>query len=68
MGDGIFKSAGNVRATGKFTLLVPDMESGDAVELVGAGKYTNTRPERRLRLDYAHSANEAGVRHPLLTT
>ncbi|WP_322818670.1 pyridoxamine 5'-phosphate oxidase family protein [Tepidiforma sp.] len=51
VGDGIFKSAGNVRATGKFTLLVPDLESGDGVELVGAGKYTNTRPERKLRLD-----------------
>lgn len=51
VGDGIFKSAGNVRATGKFTLLVPDWESGDGVELVGVGKYTNTGLERKLRLD-----------------
>lgn len=51
VGDGIFKSAGNVRATGTFTLLVPDSQSGDGVELVGVGRYTNTRPERKLRLD-----------------
>jgi hypothetical protein len=51
VGDGIFKSAGNVRATGRFTLLVPDLDSGDGVELVGTASYTNTRPERRLRLD-----------------
>ena len=51
VGDGVFKSAGNVRATGKFTLLVPDLESGDGVELVGMAAYTNTRPERRLRVD-----------------
>jgi hypothetical protein len=51
VGDGVFKSAGNVRATGRFTLLVPDLESGDGVELVGSGAYTNIRPERRMRLD-----------------
>ena len=51
VGDGVFKSAGNVRATGHFTLLVPDLESGDGVELVGVATYTNTRPERRPRLD-----------------
>jgi hypothetical protein len=51
VGDGVFKSAGNVRATGAFTLLVPELDSGDGVELVGEGKYTNLRPERRMRLD-----------------
>jgi hypothetical protein len=51
VGDGVFKSAGNVRATGSFTLLVPDLDSGDGVEIVGIGRYTNTRPERRRRLD-----------------
>lgn len=51
VGEGVFKSAGNVRATGRFTLLVLDLESGDGAELVGAGSYTNTRPERRMRLD-----------------
>jgi uncharacterized protein len=51
VGDGVFKSAGNVRATGAFTLLVPDLDTGDGVELVGEGKYTNLRPERKLRLD-----------------
>jgi hypothetical protein len=51
VGDGVFKSAGNVRATGIMTLLVPDHESGDGVELVGRGDYRNIRPERRQRLD-----------------
>jgi hypothetical protein len=51
VGDGVFKSAGNVRATGGFTLLVPDLESGDGVELIGSGAYTNLRPERKMRLD-----------------
>jgi Pyridoxamine 5'-phosphate oxidase len=51
VGDGVFKSAGNLRATGAFTLLVPDLDTGDAVELVGQGKYTNIRPERKMRLD-----------------
>jgi hypothetical protein len=51
VGDGVFKSAGNVRATGIMTLLVPDHESGDGVELVGRGEYRNIRPERRQRVD-----------------
>lgn len=51
VGDGVFKSAGNVRATGRFTLLVPDLASGDGVEVVASGAYTNTRPERRKRVD-----------------
>lgn len=46
IGDGVFKSAGNVRATGRLALLVPDLESGDAVVLSGVGTYVN---ERRLR-------------------
>jgi len=51
VGDGVFKSAGNVRATGTMTLLVPDHDSGDGVELVGRGDYRSIRPERRQRLD-----------------
>ena len=51
VGDGVFKSAGNVRATGTITLLVPDHDSGDGVEVVGRGDYCNIRPERRQRLD-----------------
>ncbi|HWO72363.1 MAG TPA: pyridoxamine 5'-phosphate oxidase family protein [Dehalococcoidia bacterium] len=51
VGDGVFKSAGNVRATGGFTLLALDLESGDGAELVGTGAYTNLRPERKARLD-----------------
>jgi hypothetical protein len=51
LGDGIFKSAGNIRATGIFTLLVPDFEHGDGVELVGRGTYTNIRTTRKQRVD-----------------
>jgi len=51
VGDGVFKSAGNVRATGSFTLLALDLETGDGVELAGTGAYTNLRPERKARLD-----------------
>jgi hypothetical protein len=51
LGDGVFKSAGNIRATGTCTLLVPDIIGGDAVELVGHGAYTNLRAERRQRVD-----------------
>ena len=51
LGDGVFKSAGNIRATGTMTLLVPDLENGDAVELVGRAEYTNVRTSRRQRLD-----------------
>jgi uncharacterized protein len=51
VGDGVFKGAGNLRATGRFTLLVPDIESGDGVELVGRGQYTNLRVGRHERLD-----------------
>jgi hypothetical protein len=51
VGDGVFKSAGNLRTTGVFTLLVPDLASGDAVELVGRGDYVNVRAERKPRTD-----------------
>ncbi len=43
LGDGVFKSAGNVRATSAMTLLVPDLDTGDALELIGHGSYTNLR-------------------------
>jgi hypothetical protein len=51
VGDGIFKSAGNVRMTRKMTLLVVDLETGDAVELYGSGKYDNVRTQRKQRSD-----------------
>jgi hypothetical protein len=49
LGDGVFKSAGNVRATSRLTLLVLDLDTGDAAELIGRGTYTNLRPMRRPR-------------------
>lgn len=51
IGDGVFKSAGNVRATGRLALLVPDFESGDAAVLSGTGSYVNERRLRESRRD-----------------
>jgi hypothetical protein len=39
IGNGMFKSAGNVRATGTVSVLALDLESGDAYELSGRGEY-----------------------------
>jgi hypothetical protein len=49
VGDGVFKSAGNIRATGLMTALIPDLESGDAVELTGIATYHNVRTGRQER-------------------
>lgn len=46
VGDGVFKSAGNVRATGALALLALDLASGDGVCLYGRGEYRNTRIDR----------------------
>ena len=52
LGDGVFKSAGNIRATGRCTLLVPDLETGDAYEIACRdASYTNERVSRKQRLD-----------------
>lgn len=46
VGDGVFKSAGNVRATGTTALLALDLASGDGVCLYGRGEYRTTRTDR----------------------
>lgn len=51
LGDGVFKSAGNVRATAELALLIPDLASGDAIVLRGRGRYTNERVLRQERRD-----------------
>ncbi len=51
VGDGIFKSAGNLRSTAVMTMLVPDFETGDGVELVGQGRYQNLRFDPKPRRD-----------------
>lgn len=51
VGDGIFKSAGNIRAKSKLTLLLPDFESGDGIEITGQGVYQNLRFDKKERED-----------------
>jgi uncharacterized protein len=51
VGDGVFKSAGNIRATRKMTLLVPDFESGNGIEITGLGEYQNLRFDKKERED-----------------
>lgn len=46
VGDGVFKSAGNIRSTGTMALLALDLANGDGVCLYGRGEYANTRADR----------------------
>ncbi|MCX7892483.1 MAG: pyridoxamine 5'-phosphate oxidase family protein [Burkholderiales bacterium] len=43
VGDGVFKSAGNIRATGVLSLLAIDLATGDGVALSGRAEYRNLR-------------------------
>jgi hypothetical protein len=58
LGDGMFVSAGNLRANAQFALIVLDIESGDAVKLTGLARYTNVRTDRHERVDALLQANE----------
>jgi hypothetical protein len=49
VGDGVFKSAGNIRATSTITVLIPDLETGGGAELVGTATYKNLRSGRGQR-------------------
>jgi hypothetical protein len=62
VGDGMFKSAGNVRATGRFALLVPDLSTGDAVELAGTARIEVFRRDKRPRVDALLQQKES---HPV---
>ncbi len=60
LGDGVFKSAGNIRATGRLTLFVPDLDTGDGMEFVCEGAaYTNSRALRGERKDILVQHREA---------
>ena len=59
VGDGMFKSAGNVRSTGMTTLLVPDFATGDAVELRGIATYHTLRTMKQARLDALQQSKDA---------
>lgn len=49
VGDGMFKSAGNIRASGSFTLLALDLVTGDAAEIHGAAEYQTLRTAKQAR-------------------
>lgn len=51
VGDGVFKSAGNIRATHIMALLVPDLETGDGVVLFGRAEYETTYTKGQPRTD-----------------
>lgn len=51
VGDGMFKSAGNIRANGVFALLALDLASGDGYELRGRASVTVHQRDRQPRLD-----------------
>lgn len=51
VGDGVFKSAGNIRAIPAMTLVVPDFSTGDAIAVMGRATYTTVRNERQERED-----------------
>ena len=51
VGDGMFKSAGNIRATPIATLLVIEIATGDAAELSGTARYETLRTMKQARLD-----------------
>jgi hypothetical protein len=51
VGDGVFKSAGNVRATGTMALLVLDLASGDGAVLFGRAEYVTDAGQRAQRED-----------------
>jgi hypothetical protein len=58
VGDGMFKSAGNIRAGGRFTLLVLDLATGDAAELHGTARYETLRTAKEARTDGLEQHNE----------
>jgi hypothetical protein len=49
VGDGVFKSAGNVRATGTASVLILDLPTGDALAATGTARYENTLTRFRPR-------------------
>lgn len=49
VGDGVFKSAGNIRATATASLLLLDLPTGDALELAGRCAYETTLTRFRPR-------------------
>ncbi len=58
LGDGMFVSTGNLRADGRFALLVLEFGTGDALRLDGEALYTNIRADRKERVDALIQAGE----------
>lgn len=51
VGDGMLKTAGNIRANGRVTLLVVDLTTGEAIELAGHATYETLMTRQRARTD-----------------
>ena len=49
VGDGMLKSAGNVRTNGQITLLVVDLPTGEALELTGRAVYETLMTRKQAR-------------------
>ena len=58
LGDGMFVSTGNLRISGRFSLLVLDLDHGDAARLDGEAQYQNVREDRKARVDALIQAGE----------
>ncbi len=58
VGDGLFTSAGNIRATGKFSLMVLNHPTGEAICFHGQAEYVNLRSEQRQHLGPRLQYNE----------
>ncbi len=51
VGDGMLKSAGNVRATGRISVLAPDLTTGEAFELSGRAEVSLVERDKRPRTE-----------------
>jgi hypothetical protein len=58
VGDGMFKSGGNIRSCPELALIAIDPESGDAAQLNGIGNFTVTLREKQPRTDGLQQARD----------
>ncbi len=65
IGDGMFKSGGNIRSCPGMALIAVDLQTGDAAQLNGIGTFTVTLQEKRARTDGLLQVRE---RYPVQAT